>query len=190
MSETAEGLETLQTLEITVTVNGRPWTGAVPVEEALLDFLRRRLGLTGTKRSCESEVCGACTVLVDEKPISSCSYFAFEANGKRVLTIDGLGADNLLDPLQEAFIRNMAYQCGYCTAGQIMAGKGLLLENPSPTHQEIAAWLTGNACRCGCYPAIARSILDAARGANAETPISGGVSSVREAWKPHQGDFA
>lgn len=133
------------------------------MEETLLEFLRGRLGLTGTKRGCESEVCGACTVLVDQMAISSCNYLAFEAHEKSVLTIEGLAVDGRLDPIQEGFIQNSGFQCGYCTPGQIMAAKGLLFENPSPTRQEIASWLAGNICRCGAYPGIAASILEASR---------------------------
>ena len=147
---------------LTVTINGDPWSGEVPVEESLLEFLRHRLWLTGTKRSCESEVCGACTVLVDSRPVSSCNYLAFEAHGKSVLTIEGIARGDQLDPLQEAFIRNIGAQCGYCTPGQIMAAKSLLMENPRPTWEQIAEWLTGNICRCGAYGAIAQSILEAA----------------------------
>jgi carbon-monoxide dehydrogenase small subunit len=147
---------------LTVTINGNPWSGEVPVEESLLEFLRHRLRLTGTKRSCESEVCGACTVLVDSRPVSSCNYLAFEAHGKSVLTIEGVARGDQLDPLQEAFIRNIGAQCGYCTPGQIMAAKSLLMENPRPTWEQIADWLTGNICRCGAYGAIAQSILEAA----------------------------
>jgi aerobic-type carbon monoxide dehydrogenase small subunit (CoxS/CutS family) len=148
---------------LSFTVNGKPWVGEVPVEETLLELLRIRLRLTGTKRSCESEVCGACTVLVNNRPVSSCNYLAFEAQGKSVLTIEGLAKGEQLDPLQEAFIRNIGAQCGYCTPGQIMAAKGLLSENPAPTREEIAAWLSGNICRCGAYGAIAKSILEAAQ---------------------------
>ena len=155
-------LNTSQTFALSLTINGKPWNGEVPVEETLLEFLRNRLGLTGTKRSCESQVCGVCTVLVDRRPISSCSYLAFEANGKAVLTIEGLAVGEQLDPLQAAFIRNIGGQCGYCTPGQIMAAKALLLENPAPTREEIAHWLRGNICRCGCYPGIAAAILEAA----------------------------
>jgi len=151
-----------QPLELTVDVNGKTWTGSVPVNETLLEFLRRRLGLTGTKRSCESQVCGACTVLVDNQPISSCNYLACEADGKKVLTIEGLARGEVLDPLQEAFLRNIGAQCGFCTPGQIMAAKALLLNNPSPSRQEIADWLSGNICRCGAYPAIVVSIQEAA----------------------------
>jgi len=148
---------------LSLTINGNPWTGDVPVEETLLELLRIRLRLTGTKRSCESEVCGACTVLVDNRTVSSCNYLAFEAQGKSVLTIEGLANGEQLDPLQEAFIRNIGAQCGYCTPGQIMAAKALLSENPAPTREQIAEWLTGNICRCGAYGAIATSILEAAQ---------------------------
>jgi len=153
--------KTPQDVALSLTINGRPWKGQVPVEETLLEFVRARLGLTGTKRSCESQVCGACTVLVDNRAISSCNTLAFEAHGKSVLTIEGLAAGEQLDPLQEAFIRNVGAQCGYCTPGQIMAAKALLMENPSPTRDQIAEWLSGNICRCGAYPAIAASILEA-----------------------------
>jgi aerobic-type carbon monoxide dehydrogenase small subunit (CoxS/CutS family) len=156
-------MKSQNSFNLSFTVNGKPWVGEVPVEETLLELLRIRLRLTGTKRSCESEVCGACTVLVNNRPVSSCNYLAFEAQGKSVLTIEGLAKGEQLDPLQEAFIRNIGAQCGYCTPGQIMAAKGLLSENPAPTREEIAEWLSGNICRCGAYGAIAKSILEAAQ---------------------------
>lgn len=162
--KTRDDLETSQTVTVSLTVNGESWSGEAPVEETLLEFVRNRLGLTGTKRSCESQICGACTVLVEQRPISSCNYLVFEAHGKSVLTIEGLAAGGQLDPLQEAFIRNVGAQCGYCTPGQIMAAKALLLENPSPTRDQIAHWLRGNICRCGAYVEIATSILEAADG--------------------------
>ena len=166
MAKASDELKTLQTFDLSLTINGKAWSGQVPVEETLLDFVRYRLGLKGTKRSCESEVCGACTVLVDQKAISSCNYLAFEAHGKSVLTIEGLAVGEQLDPLQEAFIQHLGFQCGYCTPGQIMAAKALLLENPSPTKQEIAERLAGNICRCGAYPGIEKAVLEAAtRGA-------------------------
>lgn len=160
--ETSEA-RTQPTFNLFLTVNGNTWGGQVPIEETLLDLLRLRLRLTGTKRSCESQVCGACTVLVDNRAVSSCNYLAFEVHGKSVLTIEGLANGQGLDPLQEAFIRNIGAQCGYCTPGQIMAAKALLLEKPSPTREEIAEWLSGNICRCGAYPAIAQSIIEAAQ---------------------------
>jgi aerobic-type carbon monoxide dehydrogenase small subunit (CoxS/CutS family) len=170
MLETAEAVETLQTMTLTLNVNGQEWSGSVPVEEVLLDCLRYRVGLTGTKRSCQSQVCGACTVLVDDQPVSSCSYFAFEASGKAVLTVEGLATGEHLSALQEAFLRNGAAQCGYCTSGQLMAGTALLLVNQAPTYDEIAEWLSGNVCRCGCYPAIATSIQEAAEQVRGLTP--------------------
>ena len=160
----SELMEPRTNFDLSFSINGTPWSGAVPVETTLLDFLRNRLRLTGTKRSCESEVCGACTVLVDGAPVSSCCYLAFEAHGKAVLTIEGVAQGDELDPLQEAFVRNIGAQCGYCTPGQIMAAKALLLENPAPTRQQIGEWLSGNICRCGAYGAIAQSILEAAQG--------------------------
>jgi aerobic-type carbon monoxide dehydrogenase small subunit (CoxS/CutS family) len=151
------------TFNLALTVNGKPWSGEVSISETLLELLRNRLRLTGTKRSCESEVCGACTVLVDNQAVSSCNYLAFEAHEKSVLTIEGVAHGDKLDPLQEAFIRNIGAQCGYCTPGQIMAAKALLIENPHPTREQIAEWLSGNICRCGAYGAIAQSILEAAQ---------------------------
>ena len=151
------------TFHLSLTINGNPWSGDVAIEETLLELLRDRLRLTGTKRSCESEVCGACTVLVDNRPVSSCSYLAFEAHERSILTIEGVADADKLDPLQEAFIRNIGAQCGYCTPGQIMATKALLLSNPNPTREQIAEWLGGNICRCGAYGAIAQSILEAAQ---------------------------
>src|SRR4029453_14933560 len=107
-------------------------------------------------------MCGACTVLVDGRPVSSCNYLAFEAHRRSVLTIEGGAQGDDLDPLQEAFIRNIGAQCGYCTPGQILAAKALLAENPNPNRDQIAQWLSGNICRCGAYGAIAQSIFEAA----------------------------
>ncbi len=161
-------MEARSTFNLSLSVNDKPWSGEVPIEETLLEFLRERLCLTGTKRSCESEVCGACTVLVENRPVSSCNYLAFEANGKSVLTIEGVAQGDQLDPLQEAFIRNIGAQCGYCTPGQIMAAKALLMANPNPSRDQIAEWLSGNICRCGAYGAIAQSVLEAARESQAK----------------------
>lgn len=154
--------EEQQTFALSVIVNGQSWNGQIPVQETLLEFLRNRLGLTGTKRSCESEICGACTVLVESQAVSSCNYLAYEAHGKSVLSIEGLSVGDQLDPLQEAFIRNMGFQCGFCTPGQLMMAKALLLDNPSPTREQIVEGMNGNICRCGAYPAITASILEVA----------------------------
>ena len=149
-------------LAVSLRVNGREWAGEVPPEEILLDFLRGRLGLTGTKRSCEAQVCGACTVLLDGQAVSSCMLPVFEAHGKPLTTIEGLASPDGLDSLQEAFMRRGAAQCGYCTSGMIMAAKALLLEDPHPSREKIAAYLNGNICRCGAYPAILAAVVEAA----------------------------
>ena len=153
-----------RTVPIKVTVNGEPWEGEVRCEETLLGFLRDRLGLKGTKRSCESQVCGACTVLVDGLAVSSCSYLAWEARDKQVQTIEGLACGGKLDPVQEAFVKHSAVQCGYCTPGMIMMVKALLMENPHPSREEIRNWLNGSICRCGTYVAVEQAILDVAGG--------------------------
>ena len=155
-------LQPLREIEVSMTVNGQAWHGSVPVEEVLLEFVRERLGLMGTKRSCESEVCGACTVLVDGMPVSSCTHLAWEAGNKSVTTVEGLATDGHLDVLQEAFIGRSALQCGFCTSGMLMTAKALLLHTPTPTADEVKEWMEGNICRCGCYPAIVGAILDAA----------------------------
>lgn len=149
-------------IEVSLQVNGERWTGLVRHEETLLELLRDQLQLTGTKRSCESQVCGVCTALVDGMAVSACTYLAFEASEKSVTTVEGLGNEQALDPLQEAFIRHQATQCGFCTAGMLMTAKALLLESPDPSREEITAYLNGNMCRCGAYPAILAAIQDAA----------------------------
>jgi aerobic carbon-monoxide dehydrogenase small subunit len=156
------GLKGARTVAINVTVNGTPWSGEVSSGETLLDFLRDRIGLKGTKRSCESQVCGACTVLVGNQAISSCSYLAWEARNKGIVTIEGLAQGETLDPVQEAFVRYGAIQCGYCTPGMVMMVKALLNENPHPSRQEIRTWLNGSLCRCSAYVSIEQAVLDLA----------------------------
>ena len=148
------------TLPVAFEINGQPWRGDVRAEETLLELVRKRLRLTGTKRSCESQVCGACTVLVDGEPISACTYLAFEASGKSVTTIEGLGREGHLDPLQEAFIRHGAAQCGFCTSGMLLACKALLEAYPKPTREQSGRYLNGNICRCGAYVQILEAIQD------------------------------
>jgi len=155
-----EAIETQQMIDISLKVNGEAWSGEVRAEETLLEFLREQLRLTGTKRSCESQVCGACTVLVDGKAISSCTYLTFEANGKGVTTIEGLASGDQLTPIQEAFIRRGAAQCGFCTSGMLITITALLKENPKPTREEIGRYLNGNICRCGAYVQILEAIQD------------------------------
>jgi aerobic-type carbon monoxide dehydrogenase small subunit (CoxS/CutS family) len=148
---------------ITLTVNGEPHAVTVPVWETLIECLRDRLGLLGTKKSCDVQVCGACTVLVDDRPVSACTFLAFEARGHQVRTIEGLARGDDLHPVQAAFVEHGALQCGYCTPGMIMATVALLGENPAPTADEVKHYMRGNICRCTGYKRILDAILDAAR---------------------------
>ena len=141
------------------TVNGRAVALDVPAHALLLDVLRERLGLKGAKRSCDMQVCGACTVLVDGAPVSSCTYLAVEADGARVLTVEGLGDGDTLDPIQEAFIEHGAVQCGFCTSGMLMSARALLAEDPVPTRERVAHHLRGNLCRCTGYSKVIDAIL-------------------------------
>ena len=138
-------------IAVETTVNGQRVSRTVESRRMLLDFIRDDLGLKGTKRSCDSQVCGACTVLVDGLPVSSCCTLAYEATGKQVTTIEGLSRNGSLDPVQEAFIAESAIQCGFCTPGMILAVKVLLEENPDPTRAESEANLASNLCRCTGY---------------------------------------
>jgi aerobic-type carbon monoxide dehydrogenase small subunit (CoxS/CutS family) len=155
---------------IRVTVNDRPVTLECGKDfhaaDTLADVLRERLGFTGLKVACDEGACGACTVLLDDRAVLSCMVLALDADGRKVLTIEGLPAD---DPVVEAFAEQCepgygtAMQCGFCTPGFVMAAKGFLLENPDPSLDEVREGLSGNLCRCGCYPAIAQATLRAAQ---------------------------
>jgi carbon-monoxide dehydrogenase small subunit len=150
-------------LSLQTTVNGRAVSLCVPPETLLLDVLREELGLTGSKRSCDVQVCGACTVLVDGRPVSACSVLAYEARGREVLTIEGLATGERLHPVQEAFLAAAGFQCGYCTPGMIMAVKALLDEAPAATPAEVREYLRGNICRCTGYVAILEAVRAAQR---------------------------
>jgi aerobic-type carbon monoxide dehydrogenase small subunit (CoxS/CutS family) len=131
-------------------------------DQTLLIELVRSLGLVGTKLSCDTQVCGACTVLLDGRPVSSCTTLAIEADGRPVLTIEGLADGTKLHPLQEAFIDRFAFQCGYCTPGMIVSAKALLEEHPDPDPAAVRHWMEGNICRCTGYQTIVEAVLDAA----------------------------
>jgi carbon-monoxide dehydrogenase small subunit len=148
---------------------------AVEPRWTLAELLRDRIGLTGLKISCDIQVCGACTVLVDGLAVSACTYLAVDADGRAVTTVEGLAKDGRLTPLQQAFIDHAAFQCGYCTPGMVMAGTALLAENPHPTREEVVAGIEGNICRCTGYAPIIDAILQAAD-ANGAGP---GESAVR-----------
>lgn len=149
---------------ITVDVNGASHQLQVDANSTLLDLLRDDLGLTGTKPGCSNSSCGACTVLLDGAPVYSCQRLAVEADGRKVTTIEGVGSVGSLSPLQQAFINEGAFQCGYCTPGFIVAATALLESNPNPTADEVCEGLSGNLCRCGSYPHITKAVLAAAQG--------------------------
>ncbi len=150
-------------MNLSFNLNGKAVEVECEAQETLAEVLRLRLNLTGTKVSCEVQVCGACTVLVDGLPVSACTELAYEVRGKNVLTVEGLEkADGTLHPIQQAFIDEFAFQCGYCTPGMIMSAKALLDENPKPTHEEIIHHMDGNICRCTGYVPIVKAIERAA----------------------------
>ena len=152
-----------QTIPVNFTVNGIRHEIDVEPHEILLDVVRNRLGLTGTKKSCDVQVCGTCTVLLDGRPVSSCTLLAIEARDREILTIEGLALDGKLHPLQQAFIEYGGLQCGFCTPGMILTAKTLLEENASPTEEDIIQYMQGNICRCTGYKKIIESIMEAAK---------------------------
>ena len=153
------------TISVRFDLNGTAVDAAVEPRTALIDLLRDGFGLKGTKRSCDVQVCGSCTVLLDGKAVSSCTVPAFEARGKRVLTIEGLATDENAFPLVEAFVNNAAFQCGFCTPGMLLAAKALLDETPHPSEEAIKDYMRGNVCRCTGYKKIVEAVQEAAEGA-------------------------
>ena len=148
---------------IRLTVNGSAHELEVPASRTLLDCLRNDLGLTGSKEGCGVGVCGACTVLLDGRIISSCIALAVFADGHEVTTVEGLAEDERLHPVQQAFVDAGGFQCGICTPGQVMSAKALLDANPHPSDDEIREWMVGNLCRCTGYYKIFESIRTAAQ---------------------------
>ncbi len=151
-----------QHIPLAFELNGKEVNVAVEPHITLFQFLRERQGLNGAKNSCDMQVCGACTVLVNGKVISSCTFLAFEVRNTSVLTIEGLVEGDQLHPIMQAFIDNAGLQCGYCTSGMILATKALLDEKPHPSVDEIKEYMEGNICRCTGYKKIVESIQDAA----------------------------
>jgi aerobic-type carbon monoxide dehydrogenase small subunit (CoxS/CutS family) len=143
-------------------LNGRPEEFMPDGEKTLLTLLRTRFGLTGTKWGCKIGFCGACTVIIDGEPVRSCITPVEDIAGKKVITIEGLSKDGVLHPIQNAFIKHEALQCGYCTSGMILNAYGLLIKNPEPTRQDIIEFMEGNLCRCGSYGRIIEAIQTAA----------------------------
>ena len=161
-SDTAEAIGMTvtapQKIPVTLTVNGARVELAIAPWTTLLDALRDRLDLTGTKKGCDHGQCGACTVLVDGRRINSCLTLAVMKEGAEVTTVEGLASNGALHPLQQAFIDHDAFQCGYCTSGQICSAVGLLAEGRAKTADEIRELMSGNICRCGAYPNIVAAI--------------------------------
>jgi xanthine dehydrogenase YagT iron-sulfur-binding subunit len=151
-------------LRVTLRINGRSHViGGLDARTTLLDALRDRLRLTGTKKGCDLGECGACTVLSDGRRIKACLALAALYEGREILTIEGLAADGMLHPLQEAFVEHDALQCGYCTPGQIMSAVALLQEGRAGSRDEIREFMSGNLCRCGAYANIVAAIAEVAR---------------------------
>ncbi len=160
--------------ELKFKVNGEDYDLWVEPKTLLVQVLRDELGLKGTKWACDSGACCACTVMVDGRAVKSCSILALQVNGKEVMTVEGLANGPELHPLQQAFIDNWAFQCGFCTSGQLMAAKALLDENPDPTIDEIKIAMDGHLCRCTGYNMISEAIQDAAKRLQAQKQQEGG----------------
>ena len=149
---------------IGITINGRLYEEDVEPRILLCHFLRENIGLTGTHVGCVIGECGACSVLLDGEVVKSCLHFAVQADGREVTTIEGLAKDGELNPVQEAFVKNYAFQCGYCTPGMVMTSQALLHRNPNPSEEEIRKALAGNLCMCTGYVQIVDAVKEAAKG--------------------------
>jgi carbon-monoxide dehydrogenase small subunit len=158
------------TIAIRFELNGAARAANVPPQRMLVDLLREDFALTGTKVGCDQAVCGACTVLMDGVPVAACATFAWQVDGRRVLTIEGLAREGRLDPVQAAFKAKSAFQCGYCTPGMILLAKALLDRDPEPSRETIKDWLSANICRCTGYQMIVEAVEDAAEALRERAP--------------------
>ncbi len=166
----------MSTHHISVTINGTPYEGDVESRTLLVHWIRDTLRLTGTHIGCDTTSCGACTILVDGKATKSCTMFAVQADGRQVMTVEGLEQGDKLHPLQEGFHQEHALQCGYCTPGMMLTSLALLRRNPNPTEQEIRVGISGNLCRCTGYVNIVKAVQYAAEKMQAteEVPVGAG----------------
>jgi carbon-monoxide dehydrogenase small subunit len=162
---------------VSVVVNGTKHVREVEPRDLLVYFLREEIGLTGTHVGCDTSQCGACTVLIDDRPVKSCTQFAVQANGKHVTTIEGLAKNGTLHPIQEAFWNEHGLQCGFCTPGFIMTATALLQSNPNPTEQQIRRGLEGNLCRCTGYTNIVKAVQTASATMRAAELVPAGAST-------------
>ena len=153
----------MSNIHVTAKVNGDETEFLCDPRETLLDVLRDRLNLTGTKEGCGTGDCGACTVTIDDRLVCSCLMLGVEASGKSIETIEGMAKGDTLHPLQKKFVEHAALQCGICTPGILVAAKNLLEKNPDPNEEQVRYWLAGNLCRCTGYDKIIRAVLDAAK---------------------------
>ncbi len=153
---------------VTLTINGKPVNLRIEPRVTLLDAMRNYAGLTGAKKVCNRATCGACTVILGGKTVYSCTVLAIDAQGKNVETIEGLAPGNNVHPVSAAFVNNDAQQCGYCTAGFVMAAKGFLDEHPNPSLAEVKSGLGGNLCRCGTYMGVRKAVLEVASATRAK----------------------
>lgn len=172
---------------IHLNINGEEHDVLARPGESLLDVLRNRLYLTGTKQGCNEGDCGACTVIMEGRPVNACLVLAAEAVGQKILTVEGLANGSKLHPLQESFLKHGGFQCGFCTPGMLMSAKALLEANPDPTDEEIKQGISGNLCRCTGYAKIVESIREAARVIRGEKKL---IHKRRAHQKKNHADLA
>lgn len=179
-----------QPMDVTLTVNGTRRTVTTRARRTLADFLREDLGLTGTHLGCEHGVCGACTVLVDGRPVRSCLMLAVQADGAEVTTVEGVATDEGLHPVQEGFYASHSFQCGFCTPGFVMTTYAFLQENPKPTREEIRSAISENLCRCTGYQSIVDGVERAAELWAQAPPATSGAPSPASSAAPAAGQEA
>ena len=167
---------------ITLTVNGKKYTAELEPRVTLLDALRDHFDLTGAKRVCDRGECGACTVLLDDRPVYACAVLAIDAQEHSITTVEGITSGDALHPVQHAFVANDAQQCGFCTPGFVMAGYALLKSNPNPSREQVVKGMAGNYCRCGTYYGV-RGAIDQMTGSRSDLPSSD-ASSDRQSDRP------
>jgi aerobic-type carbon monoxide dehydrogenase small subunit (CoxS/CutS family) len=151
-------------LAATLTVNGTAYAVDLEPGASLLDAVRDAVGLTGSKEGCDDSECGACMMLLDGRPVNSCSYLALQAEGSEITTVEGLAAGGALSPVQAAFLEHGGVQCGFCTPGMLISATALLAENPAPSEEDVRIALSGNLCRCTGYDGIVKAVLAVGRG--------------------------